>query len=186
MDFCAHIALWKVIKMLLYSDCLLYSAQWFKYDVWGSLHQSCKNPLWPTDTIWSLRSWSALAQVIDCCCLMAPSHYLNQYWLIISEVQWQSPKGNFTRDHIVFYSNPPKLSHWGQVVHICNGNLTTIGSDNGLCHCLVPSHYLNQCWNTVNSTIGNTIHSNLNWNSYIFIQGNAVENGVCKMAAILT
>ena len=24
------------------------------------------------------------------CCLTAPSHYLNQYWLIISEVQWHS------------------------------------------------------------------------------------------------
>ena len=28
--------------------------------------------------------------------LMAPSHYLNQCWLIISEVQWQSLYGNFT------------------------------------------------------------------------------------------
>ena len=29
---------------------------------------------------------------------MLPSHYLNQYWLIICEVQGQSPQGNFTRD----------------------------------------------------------------------------------------
>ena len=28
--------------------------------------------------------------------LEAPSHYLNQCWLIISEVQWQSPDGNVT------------------------------------------------------------------------------------------
>ena len=32
------------------------------------------------------------------CCLMAPSHYLNQCWLIISEVQWHSYWGNSTRD----------------------------------------------------------------------------------------
>ena len=32
---------------------------------------------------------STLAQVMTCC-LMAPSHYLNQCWLIISEVQWHS------------------------------------------------------------------------------------------------
>ena len=30
------------------------------------------------------------------CCLMAPSHYLNQFWLIISKVWWHSSKDNFT------------------------------------------------------------------------------------------
>ena len=35
------------------------------------------------------RSGSTLAQLMACC-LMAPSHYLNQCWLIISEVQWHS------------------------------------------------------------------------------------------------
>ena len=29
-------------------------------------------------------------------CLMAPSHYLNQYWLLISEILWHSPESNFT------------------------------------------------------------------------------------------
>ena len=28
--------------------------------------------------------------------LMAPSHYMNQHWLIISDVLWHSPKGNIT------------------------------------------------------------------------------------------
>ena len=54
------------------------------------------NSFWPSDTIW-LRSGSTLAQVMACC-LTAPSHYLNQCWLIISEVQWHSYKSNFTRD----------------------------------------------------------------------------------------
>ena len=40
---------------------------------------------------------STLVQVMACC-LTAPSHYLNQCWLIISEVQRQSPEGNFTRN----------------------------------------------------------------------------------------
>ena len=35
------------------------------------------------------KSGSTLAQVMACC-LTAPSHYLNQCWLIISEVQWHS------------------------------------------------------------------------------------------------
>ena len=47
------------------------------------------NSLWPSDTIWRQRSGSTLAQVMTCC-LTAPSHYLNQCWLIISEVQWHA------------------------------------------------------------------------------------------------
>ena len=47
------------------------------------------NSLWPSDTIWWHRSWSTLVQVMACC-LTAPSHYLNQYWLIISKVLWHS------------------------------------------------------------------------------------------------
>ena len=46
----------------------------------------CSNSLWPSDIIWWQRSGSILAQVMACC-LMATSHYLNQYWLIIEEVQ---------------------------------------------------------------------------------------------------
>ena len=53
------------------------------------------NSLWSSDAIWRHRSGSILAQVIACC-LTAPSHYLNQYWFIISEVFWHSPKSNFT------------------------------------------------------------------------------------------
>ena len=43
------------------------------------------------------RTGSTLAQVMACC-LTAPSHYLNQCWLIISKVLWLSCEGNFTRD----------------------------------------------------------------------------------------
>ena len=42
------------------------------------------NSLWPSDAIWRQRSGSTLAHVMVCC-LTAPSHYLNQYCLIISE-----------------------------------------------------------------------------------------------------
>ena len=49
----------------------------------------CFNSFGPNDAIWRQRSGSTLAQVMACC-LMAPSHYLNQCWLIISEVQWHS------------------------------------------------------------------------------------------------
>ena len=68
------------------------------------------------------------------------------------------------------------LTHWGRATHICVSKLTIVASDNGFVAWLVPSPYLNQCWNIVN----------LKWNSYIFIQENAFENVVCVMAAILS
>ena len=43
----------------------------------------CYNSLRPSDTIWRHRSMSTLAQIMVCC-LTAPSHYLNQCWLIKS------------------------------------------------------------------------------------------------------
>ena len=51
------------------------------------------NSLWPGDVIWWHRTGSILALVMACW-LMVPSHYLNQCWLIINQVQWESPEGN--------------------------------------------------------------------------------------------
>ena len=48
------------------------------------------------------------------------------------------------------------------------------------------SHYLNQCWNIVNSHLRNTFQWNLQRNSYHFIQENAFEMVVWNMAAILS
>ena len=42
-------------------------------------------------------SRSTLAQIMACC-LTASSHYLNQCWLMISEVLWHSPDSNFTEN----------------------------------------------------------------------------------------
>ena len=47
------------------------------------------NSLGPSDAIWRQKSGSTMAQVMVCC-LTAPSHYLNQCWLIISIVLWHS------------------------------------------------------------------------------------------------
>ena len=51
------------------------------------LAESQVNSLRPSDAKWRQRSWTKLVQVMACC-LTAPSHYLNQYWLIISNVLW--------------------------------------------------------------------------------------------------
>ena len=55
------------------------------------------NSLLPSDAKWRHRFGSTLVQVMACC-LTAPSHYLNQYWLVICKVQWHSFEGNFTRE----------------------------------------------------------------------------------------
>ena len=47
------------------------------------------NSLWPGDVILRHKTGSTLARVMVCC-LAAPSHYLNQCWLIIRKVQWHS------------------------------------------------------------------------------------------------
>ena len=52
------------------------------------------NALWPSDAIWRHTSGSILAQVMACC-LTAPSHYLNQCWLIISGVLQHAHQSNF-------------------------------------------------------------------------------------------
>ena len=74
---------------------------------WHGVIMHYINSLCPSDTIWQHRSASTLAQVMACC-LMAPSHYPDQCWLIISEAQSQSPEDNFTRDAsaINYYNQP--------------------------------------------------------------------------------
>ena len=72
------------------------------YGVTVSIEYICNvswkiNSLWPSDTIWRHTSGSTWVQVMACC-LTAPSHYLNQCWLIISKIQWHSSECNFTWD----------------------------------------------------------------------------------------
>ena len=65
------------------------------HDLWEYFRNQTKiflifyNSLGPSDAIWHWRYWSRLVQVMACC-LKAPSHYLNQCWLIISKVLWHS------------------------------------------------------------------------------------------------
>ena len=51
---------------------------------------------------------------------------------------------------------------------------------------MVSSHYLDQCWNTVNLNLMKKLQWNLNWNSFIFFKKIAFENVVCKKSAILS
>ena len=78
---------------------------------------------------------SPLALVMACC-LTAPSHYLNQCWLIINKVEWRSSKGNFTRD-------ASAINHWNYQKKIkylkCHSNFP---GANELSHASVHVYFL--------------------------------------------
>ena len=66
-----------------------YRIVWSRYNL-GLNHCGLVTPYWRH------RFRSTLARVMAWC-LMAPSHYLSQCWLIISGVLWHAPESNFTR-----------------------------------------------------------------------------------------
>ena len=84
-----------MVYIYLYTGLALY---WLKYlmKIVTNFPYSF-NSLWPSDAIRRQRSGSPMAQVMACC-LTAPSHYLNQCWLILTKVQWCLSKGNFAWD----------------------------------------------------------------------------------------
>ena len=88
-DFKWNYALWHPVKMPQHLTTCLHLPMW--------INQEWINSLWPSDTIWHHKIQSTLVQFMAWC-LMAPSHYLNQCWLIINEVLWHPPKGDFARN----------------------------------------------------------------------------------------
>ena len=74
------------------------------------------------------------------------------------------------------------LTHWSWVTHTCVGDLSNIGSDNGLS----PGRHQVIIRTNAGCPRRNKLQLNFNRNSYIFIQENAFQNVVWKMAAILS
>ena len=78
------------------------------------------------------------------------------------------------------------LTHWGRVTHICVGNLTIIGSDNGLSLGRRQTIILTNAGILSIGPLRNKLQWNFNRNSNIFIPENAHEKVVCEMASILS
>ena len=79
----------------------------------------------------------------------------------------------------------PLLTHWGRVTHICVSKLTIIVSDNDL----APDRCQAVIWTSAGVlfwTLRNKLQWNRHRNSGIFVQENAFENVVWKMATILS
>ena len=106
------------------------------------LHKTI-NSLWDGDSIWYHGPHSTLVQVMACC-LMAPSHYLDQWWLIISRIQCHSPKSNSTGNtHNAFYKSDVE----------CRNTLS----------CLDQYTAPNSKWHTHTQTQAKTIPGDQNW-----------------------
>ena len=121
---------WLIIYSIFYMDVITYP---------------CSNP----DAGWANLHWYQQEKYTSAYCPMAPSHYLNQYGLIthkttrkifFNEILFVSPevliKKMYLKVLVVkcgpLFQSLSKLTHWGWVTHICVGNLTIIGSENGL------------------------------------------------------
>ena len=108
---------WALLVMLLitwipglpYVRVIVFDAQ--------DITRSMLNSSGPTDAIWRWRSWSTLVQVMACC-LTAPSHYLNQRWLIISKILWHSSGDIIIRFENYIYKIALR-SPRGQWVNVC-------------------------------------------------------------------
>ena len=74
------------------------------------------------------------------------------------------------------------LNLWDRVMHICISKLTIIGSD----ITLLPSQCQAIIWTNTGILLIGALGKNLNHYQYIFIQGNAFESVIWKMAAILS
>ena len=78
------------------------------------------------------------------------------------------------------------FTHWSRVTHICVSESGQHWFRKWLVAYSASTHYLNQCWFTVNWTLRNKLQPNFNRNSNIYLEDNAFENAVCKKAAILS
>ena len=124
---------------------------------------------------------------------MAPSHYLNQCWLIISGVthssevnfKWIAGKSNswseFENCSFKIIPISPRAQWVKSLLIRPRGNHPRATKLD--IACLVPSHCLKQC------TYYQSIHQEptlekLNENTKIFMQENSFENVVCKLSAI--
>ena len=115
--------------------------------------------MWRNDAIWRHRSGSTVAQVMACC-LTAPSHYLNQCWLIIKgfcgiflrTFSQETPPPSIIKirlniTYIKLDLNVPGANEFKKFsstrVNVWSGS--TVAQVMACC-LTAPSHYLNQCW----------------------------------------
>ena len=117
----------------------------------------------------------------------APSHYLNQCWLIVNGFLSHSSETNFTGraqdinswNRLEKYtgkttSTSPRCL-WVNSLRLSNACMRQWTNHHWVWLWLGTNHYLNQWCNIVNTNLRNKFQWYLYWNSYIFTQGNALN-----------
>ena len=123
---------------------------------------------------------------IMACCLMAPSHHLNQYWLQIIDIHPSAVSKKMFK--ICWHGLSFEIKSFNSsplVPHICISESGQHWFRLWLVAYSTHIHYLNQCWIIIKWTLRNKLLWNFNKNSSFLIQENAFENVVWEMAAIL-
>ena len=92
---------------------------------WDHYTYHTLNSLWPRYDKWRHRSRSTLAQAMPCW-LTAPSHYLDQSWIIISKVQWLPFKEQFQKRYLSHLSLKLslKITHRKKFIPISQGAMS--------------------------------------------------------------
>ena len=106
--------------------------------------------LWPCDVIWWQRSGSVLPQVMAWC-RQAPSHYLNQYWLIIYGF-CGIHKGTSSQEIHVLMILICKRSLWNYIFEIAAAFIWSNWTSNQNFHYDQFHHYSKYTTNRVNMT----------------------------------
>ena len=132
------------------------------------------------------------------CCLISPSHHLNQRWLIISKVFWrhyhkkiwrfQSEKQDWELHFFQITLESP-MDHWVKFCYHtghCQLNMLNASMILELFSAMLPPSWFTIIFIIVNWTLTNKLQWNFNRNSNILNQENALENVVCEMASILS
>ena len=131
-------------------------------------------PLWYAKTatlgFYPRFSFPTLVKVMAWC-LPSPSHYLNQYWLIISNVMWYSHEDSFTgniQDIYPWYdlkitNMRPQTHLQGTVWRHRTGSTPTQAM---ACCLMAPSHYLNQRWLIISDVLWHSPEDDLIGNTY--------------------
>ena len=102
----------------------------------------------------------------------------DNFWYI----QWRKFCENDISVSLFLSTHSHELSHWGQVMHICIGNLAIIWSDNGFS----PGRCQAIIWTNDGILLIGPLGTNFSEILIIFIQENAFQSVVCEMAAILS
>ena len=100
----------------------------------------------------------------NCCTLIwislkfVPNGPIDNTSVLVETMAWCWTGDNpFSEMMITQFTDAYKLTHWGRVTHICIGNLTNIGSDNGLS----PDRRLAIIWTNARMMLIGPLETNL-------------------------